>query len=126
MNSFYTIIYNLYLYKKGSDDSKILGKGIINILRRLDNVASIRCVAQEMNLSYSKAVMIINRAENELQLKLVNRNRGGNERRGSTLTDEGKKIIELWDKLNTDVGEYINSRAVSFLKELSDIQQSKK
>lgn len=60
-----------------------MGIGLIWLLRTIEDSGSISQASKEMNLSYVKALKIINRLEENLGDKLLVRTHGGSDRGGS-------------------------------------------
>lgn len=74
-------------------DERFFGPGICELLEKIDETGSIQAAARQMEMSYTKAWKILNRAENEMGTTLISRVNGGRNGGSSTLTDEGKKAI---------------------------------
>ena len=78
--------------------SSFMGIGLIWLLQGVARHNSIRKAADKMNLSYVKALVMINRLEEGLGKKVVNRERGGKSGGGTTLTPFGVKFVHLYDR----------------------------
>ena len=79
------------------DGEKVIGKGPIMLLKEVERLGSLNKAAKSMNMSYSKAWTIINRAEKLLGKPLLEKEIGGKEGGGSTLTQEAKVYIETFE-----------------------------
>lgn len=75
---------------------RFFGPGICELLERIDETGSIQAAARQMEMSYTKAWKILNRAEKEMGVSLITRVNGGRNGGSSTLTDEGKKAISTF------------------------------
>jgi len=71
-----------------------------------------------MNLSYAKALKIINRLEENLGNKLLIRKHGGCARGGAELTTFGRKFIEKYDRMQSAIKEAAEKEFSLFLREL--------
>lgn len=65
----------------------------MRLLRAIDTTGSIRSAAARVGWSYRHALAYIDNAESTLGRVLVDRKRGGNERGGANLTDEGRDFV---------------------------------
>jgi molybdate transport system regulatory protein len=73
-----------------------LGDGGIRLLRAIDSTGSVRAAAEHVGWSYRHALAYIDNAEKTLDQVLVARTRGGNDRGGATLTDEGRDFVSRY------------------------------
>ena len=80
-----------------------MGIGLVWLLREIEGCGSINQASKEMDLSYSKALKIINRLEENLGKKLLIRRHGGCERGGAELTSFGKMFINEYDRMQSAV-----------------------
>lgn len=82
--------------KIGRDDNYAFGPGVKELLMAIDEYGSIRKAAMSMELSYSKALHILNRSEEAFKRELVSRVTGGAGGGKAILTEDGRKIVELY------------------------------
>ncbi|MFH1038339.1 MAG: LysR family transcriptional regulator [PVC group bacterium] len=80
-----------------------MGIGLVWLLREVAARGSISRASEEMGLSYSKALKIVNRLEKNLGRKLLIRKHGGCDRGGASLTPFGKKFIDEYDRMQAAV-----------------------
>ena len=66
-----------------------MGPGVLELLERIREYRSINRAAEQMGLSYVKALHMLNRLETDLGRRVLVRRRGGNDRGGSELTRFG-------------------------------------
>ena len=88
-------VTKVYLY---DGDTKFFGEGPYRLLCGVEACGSLRKAAIEMELSYSKAISIIARAEESLGFPLTEKKTGGKGGGGSTLTAEAKQFMEKYEK----------------------------
>lgn len=86
-----------------NEESKIFGKGPKELLININELGSIRKAAEEMNLSYSKALRLIKTIESEMDFPVLERQVGGPSGGGSILTQEAKDLIERFDTFENKV-----------------------
>ncbi len=77
----------------------VIGAGILELLSLVPSSGSLHRAAREMGRAYSKAWLIVRRAENELGFPLLERRTGGSGGGGSILSPEGRRLIEVFGAL---------------------------
>lgn len=85
----------LSLVNPQSESKSVLGKGVITLMRNIEQDHSLNKAAKRMNMAYSKAWRILKNTSEALGCELVECVRPT----GSRLTDEGKMLLELYDKM---------------------------
>ena len=85
---------SMYLFK---DDVRFFGEGPCRLLRGIQECGSLRAAASKMNLSYSKAIAMVNRAEEALGFPLTEKQIGGKGGGGSILTAEALAFLEKYE-----------------------------
>ena len=110
------------IYFTDEDGKQFMGIGVYWLLLGIKKYGSIRRAAEDMQLSYVKALSMLNNLEKTLKIKILHRKRGGDSREGTSLTKTGEKLISLYDKYQDKVKSFGELEFVSFLKEfeLSD------
>lgn len=76
---------------------------IAMLLALIDETSSVRLACERMKLSYSSGWKTINGIEQQLGRKLVNRSPGGANGGGSTLTADGKVLLERFNRFEAKV-----------------------
>lgn len=89
------------------DETKIFGKGPKELLQRTEKMGSLRKAAISMNMSYSKAWNLISNLEKALNIKILDKTIGGVDGGSSTLTEEGKELIDKYEELEKRIEETI-------------------
>ncbi len=82
-----------------SDDSGSwgFGRGIVELLRRIEHYGSINKATNSMGMAYSKAWKIINAIEKEFGVRLVDRDGA----RGSAITEDARTLIARYEEALT-------------------------
>jgi molybdate transport system regulatory protein len=75
-----------------------MGIGLVWLLRRVEKFGSIRGAAEDMGMSYVKALGILGRLETKLRRKVLIRRRGGAQKGGAELTPFAKEFIAKYDR----------------------------
>ena len=88
-------VINVYLYEEGE---KFFGEGPCRLLKGIERTGSLRAAAMEMDMSYSKATTILNRAEKALKFPLTEKKIGGKGGGGSQLTPKAREFLKRYEK----------------------------
>lgn len=97
----------LWIEKEGEP---VFGRGRKFLLQAIDKYGSINQAAKEINISYRKAWGYINAMEERLGIRLVERRAGGRRGGGAVLTDEGRRFLEKYEKLEEGINEVIDRK----------------
>ena len=79
-------------------EQKCFGPGVSQLLKRVDELHSLRAAAMSLSMAYSKAWMVIRNAENGLGFHLLLSNTGGRNGGGAVLTDEARQMLAAYDE----------------------------
>lgn len=86
-------------------DEKAFGPGIASLLRNVEATGSLQKAAQNMNMAYSKAWRILKESEKAWGFPLTDRETGGKDGGGSTLTPQAQAILETYDNFMSEARE---------------------
>ena len=100
-------------------NEEFMGIGLVWLLRRIKKFKSINQAARDMDLSYVKALKIINRLEKDLGQKILIRKRGGKDRGGAELTPFAEQFLERYDRFQKDIKKYSEKKFSDFKKHLT-------
>lgn len=78
-------------------DQKCFGPGVSQLLKRVDELHSLRAAALSMSMAYSKAWTVVRNAEDGLGFHLLTSTAGGKHGGGAELTDEARQMIAAYD-----------------------------
>ena len=90
------------------EGKKSFGKGIFYILKKIDETGSLNKACKELEMSYSKAFKMIKEAEEILGEDLTEVQVGGVSGGGSTLTENAKKYMKIFDEAEEKVEELLD------------------
>lgn len=79
------------------------GKGVAELLLRIDETGSLSAAYKAMGMSSSKAWKILRRAEADLGFPLVRATIGGRSGGGTVLTEEGRQLLSSYTAFNAEV-----------------------
>ncbi len=95
-----------------------MGSGPLRLLEKIKVLKSINKASKEMNLSYVKALKMLNRLEKNLGCQLLVRKRGGNDRGGTVLTPFAERYIEFYRELQKNVRNRADEEMQMFLEKI--------
>lgn len=82
------------------------GAGCVQLLLGVERDHSLNRAAKNIGMAYSKAWRILKEAEAQLGVQLLNRNGA----RGSELTEAGKRALQSYETLTSEIEELANRR----------------
>jgi molybdate transport system regulatory protein len=91
------------------DGAMYFGLGRCQLLRKIDELGSLRKAAGELGISYRAAWGKIKATEQRIGLALVTKS--GAKGHSYSLTDFGRQLLDLYVKLHEDVERYALERA---------------
>lgn len=106
------------LYIENEKKETFMGIGVLWLLKGIEKNGSIRRAAQDMNMSYTKACQILKKLETSLDKIILERQKGGNSRMGTSLTEYGVNFLHAYEHLNKNVEDLCQLEYSQFLKKL--------
>lgn len=88
------------------EEPPCMGPGVKMLLEAIAKDGSVALASQRLGISYSKCWKMIRNAEAGFDRKLVERSSGGKNGGQAFLTEDGKKILETFIKMEKDVKNY--------------------
>ncbi|MGI6466080.1 MAG: winged helix-turn-helix domain-containing protein [Sphaerochaetaceae bacterium] len=111
------------LYLVDSSGEKFMGIGVLWLLQELGKENSLRQAALNLGISYSKAYRMVKQLEMQVGFDVINRQKGGSNHKGSTLTEFGKKFIILYDKFQLEAKERLEEPFKKFMVEFEKLEK---
>ena len=84
-------------------DQKCFGPGVSQLLKRVDELHSLRAAAMSMNMAYSKAWTIVKSSERILGVQLLHTSVGGRSGGGAQLTEEAVLLLDAYTAFCADL-----------------------
>ena len=109
---------HIKLSLRNDEGESFMGIGLVWLLERVDRLKSIRKAAEDMKMSYMKAIKIINRLEENLGEKLLIRTIGGNTKGGSELTPFARKFLIAYKDWNSRLEKAVETGFREFMKKI--------
>lgn len=128
-------MYYTQTYRKGGIEMKAVstlrianelvfyGPGPQMLLKKIDETASLRKATMEIGISYTKALKMLKKIEQELGFAIVISEKGGNAHGGTVLTEKGKTLVAIYDEIQVNLQEYAQSMVtekLAFLQGVTD------
>ncbi|MBE6471199.1 MAG: LysR family transcriptional regulator [Coriobacteriaceae bacterium] len=102
----YRAFAKLYIGQAAEDNDCAFGAGLIALLNGIQETGSLNRAAKDMHMAYSKAWKLMNSAEEQFGVKLIERDGA----RGSNLTEEGVRLVAAFNAVNQELTEYATRR----------------
>ena len=103
---------------------RCFGPGVAQLMHGVEQYGSIRAACRDMGMAYSKAWKILNRAEQDLNIRLIARESGGKNGGTAVLTPEGKAFLRRYDEFVQQVKQTADLLFSQLLQETEHEQQT--
>jgi molybdate transport system regulatory protein len=91
-----------------------LGAGKIRLLTLVAETGSISAAAREMEMSYRRAWLLIGEMNEMFGSPVVETSAGGSGGGGAKITEHGKKLIAVFDELQTEADQLVRAKLARF------------
>jgi len=103
-----------------SEGKPVFGRGRRFLLEAIDQYGSINQAAKEISISYRKAWGYIKAMEERLGFRLIERQTGGKNGGGATLTDEARAFLNKYAELEKGMQELVDKRFETIFRAKKD------
>ena len=110
------------LYILDDSGKKFMGAGVLWLLENIRETGSLLAASEKMGLSYSKARLMIDHLEESTGHAMVERHKGGADRKGAVLTEYAERYILLYSRFQEDAKADADERFREYLKELAKLE----
>ena len=83
------------------DREAAIGPGKIALLEAIDETGSISAAARKLHMSYRRAWLLVEDINSRLRKPAVTRAKGGRRGGSSEVTDAGRRLVQLFRKVET-------------------------
>jgi len=102
-SKYYDIFLDFSIFLKHKEDGHpILTEEHFELLLDINELGSLAASAEKMKISYRKAWELVRQSEKTLGFQLIEKHRGGKDGGNSTLSPDGKLLIEAYKELRTE------------------------
>ncbi|AHF96648.1 MAG: winged helix-turn-helix domain-containing protein [Desulfurella sp.] len=102
------------------DNKNFLGKGKIELLKKIDEYGSISKAAKDMKMSYKAAWDIVKEINTLAKSPILETKIGGAGGGGSVLTQKGKQLIAAFEAIEKDLDKFLKNAQNKINKLLQD------
>ena len=106
------------LWLSTQDTEGVFGDGKWRLLRTIDNARSLSAASQSLRISYRKAWGDLKKAQDALNIALVEKQRGGNIGGQTILTGDGKKWLNAYAKFRGDIEKAVGKAYEKHIEKL--------
>ena len=101
------------------NDEILMGEGRVRLLKAIDKHGSLSKAAKSLGMSYKKAWSLIDTMNNRGEELLTVNKVGGSSGGGTTITAYGRRMIEMFDAINSGCWDYLDREMAGTLKQLN-------
>ena len=106
------------LWLSTRDVEGIFGDGKWRLLKTIETEGSLKAASKKLRISYRKAWGDLKKAQDALNIPLVEKQRGGNMGGRTDLTDQGKKWVKAYTNFRGDIEKAMKKAYEKHMKEL--------
>ena len=87
----------------------LLGEGRVALLKAIEETGSLSQAARSLNMSYKKAWNLIDAVNKRANKPVIETIVGGKDGGGATLTAYGRKLISIFEEINSNCWEFLDT-----------------
>jgi len=106
------------LWLSSKDVEGVFGDGKWRLLKAVESAGSLSAASESLRISYRKAWGDLNKAQEFLNVALVEKQRGGNTGGRTVLTGKGKEWVKAYAKFRADIEKAVETAYEKHIKEL--------
>jgi molybdate transport system regulatory protein len=119
MKKFQNIKPEYKIWFSNPEGEGLLGDGKWKILKKIDECGSLVSACQALGITYRRTWNDLQKIEKMLGFNLLQTVRGGQEGGSTTLSAEGKRLIEAFDAFHTRVDKMMQKEFCRLLSDLN-------
>jgi len=89
------------------ENGTFMGEGRAELLQLIHETGSINEASKKMNMSYKKALKLIDTMHSQVKYKLLESETGGKGGGGTRLTDKGKEALDFYTRLKENCESFL-------------------
>jgi molybdate transport system regulatory protein len=121
--------YDIFLKHKvqlvTGEEYVVINEEGFRLLQEIEKKQSIVAAAKNMKISYRKAWGLLREIEYDLGFSLVGKKRGGSAGGRTTFTPDGKKLLDAFTSLQSDLDAADKEIIRSFFKKINSINETR-
>jgi len=91
------------------DNKVLLGEGRVRLLKAIEETGSLSKAARSIQISYKKAWTMVDSVNKSAKKPVTESSTGGKGGGGATLTEYGKKLIQVFEDINKNCWTHLDS-----------------
>ena len=119
-SKYYDVFLKYKVWLVTTSGEEIIDDSDFVLLKRIYEYGSLRKAAEKQGISYRNAWGTLERAEEVLRFKLIDKQRGGKGGGETRLTEDGEKLIHCYDELKQEFDRAIYSVTKKFFHALNE------
>ena len=112
------IIPKFKLWLSLPDCEGVFGDGKWRLLKAIEETGSLSAAALSLGISYRKAWGDLKKAETRLQLRLIERYRGGISGGGTVITPEGQRWLKAYETFHVQIEHTVREAFSDMMRQL--------
>jgi len=110
--------FKLWLNTK--DVEGVFGDGKWRLLEAIERTGSLSAASELLQISYRKAWGDLKKAQDALNIPLVEKHRGGTRGGQTTLTEQGKKWIKAYTRFHGDIEKAVDKAYEKHIRKIAE------
>jgi molybdate transport system regulatory protein len=106
------------LWLSSKDIEGVFGDGKWRLLQAIDRTGSLSAASESLQISYRKAWGDLKKAQEALNIPLVEKQRGGIRGGQTALTEQGRKLIKAYTRFHGDIEKTVEKSYEKHIRKL--------
>ncbi len=119
-SKYYDVFLKYKVWLVTNSEEEIVDDSDFMLLKLIDDQGSLRAAADKHGVSYRNAWGTLKRAEEILEFKLIDKQRGGKMGGETRLTEDGEKLVQCYDELHQAFDRAIYTVTKKFFHSLNE------
>ena len=108
------IKFNYKIWLSTADDKGILGDGKWQILKAIEEYGSLVAATKALGITYRRTWGDLKKIEEMVGFAILDKERGGKDGGKSSLTPEGKRLVEAFDQFHIKMDQHMEAAFIEF------------
>lgn len=119
-SKYYDIFLDYEIFLKNKNEGhEVLTQEHFNLFMCIEELGSLVAASERLGMSYRKAWELVRQAESTLGFALIEKHRGGRDGGRSTLTDDGKNLIDAYRALRQEFDSSVKRIVKDFFQTIN-------
>jgi molybdate transport system regulatory protein len=100
------------------DGTNAIGDGKWRLLNSIEKTGSLASACRDLDISYRKAWGDLMKMQQALNIRLLEKHRGGTKGGNTHLTDDGKKLMKAFQSLHKDIEKAVQKSSQKYISSI--------